>query len=179
MQNDFSVVWKGVREFDRALSDIPKRVERASKIATLEAAVELAAVAKSDAPRGVTGHLAESIIPTVNLIGGNPVGKVGPTVAYGRRVELGYRGLTKKRVRSSEIFGPSGKGVGVGWAFGGQKRGAVRSKEIFGPSGKGVKVGMSSRGLQPTRPNPFLARALDESRLHLADVYRKAWAKAL
>lgn len=150
--------WHGVHEFGQAVSALNARVEHASTVGSIEAGETLAAITEAEAPHGKTGELRRSIVTRYQTVRGQRTVRVGPTAPYGRRVDLGFRGTTKK---------------------GKQRRKAVLSSEIFGPSGKGVRVGSTTRGLHTTRPNPFLQRALAVSAPRVVAVYRRAWAKAI
>jgi len=94
-----SIVWSGVEEFAAALGRVGERTSIEARAALAEVASELEKVAKRNAsgrpgPNVVTGTLRRSITHdpiTPWGIGGWQT-KVGPTVIYGRRIELGFKG---------------------------------------------------------------------------------------
>lgn len=92
------VQFHGVAEFNRAITEMNARVDRQNREAVAEAGRALAVLASARAPKGATGALAKSVIPTP-VTGPQAASsvKVGPTVDYGRRVELGFKG--RKSVR--------------------------------------------------------------------------------
>ncbi len=154
-----TIVWHGVKEFGDACAHIDERIQAAAKAAGLEAGRELMTITKGIAPHGATGNLAESIIMRPQTVSGNPLVRVGPTIVYGRRVDLGFKGTTKR---------------------GKPRRKAVLSTEIFNMrTGKGARVGWSRRGLNPTPPRRFLEIALEGSRARIGAIYRHAFQKAL
>lgn len=86
------VVWHGVRELEAALRKIDQNVSAAAVHAGGTAGKELARLAAGEAPR-VSGTLAGSIVS----IDGGGITRVGPTVVYGRRIELGFKGRRSAR----------------------------------------------------------------------------------
>lgn len=93
------LTWLGVPEFNAALSAIGERATVQARAAVAEAAAEVEKAAKLRAsgrpgPNVITGTLRRSI----NHDPVTPWGvrgwetRIGPTVIYGRRVELGFRG---------------------------------------------------------------------------------------
>ena len=94
-----SIVWSGVTEFAAALDRVATRTQVETRAAIAEMAAELEKKAKENAsgrpgPNVVTGTLRRSIKhdPITPWGLGGWQTKVGPTVIYGRRVELGFHG---------------------------------------------------------------------------------------
>jgi hypothetical protein len=93
------LTWHGVPEFEAGLSTFMAKIGAETMKGVAEGAHLIEAQAKQNAsgrpgPNVVTGTLRRSIHvlgPTPLGIGG-AVAFVGPTVIYGRRVELGYSG---------------------------------------------------------------------------------------
>lgn len=103
-------VWSGINEAVAALSQLSARVDAANRASTVEVAAEVERAAKSNfegqhppgtpripnasmKPNVVTGTLRRSIRSTgVQRLAGGYTSTVGPTVIYGRRVELGFKG---------------------------------------------------------------------------------------
>lgn len=99
----------GLRELEAALTRVGRQVEAASRGLATDGAHLVEAAAKrnfegshkrgephvgGDKPNVVTGTLRRSIrsLPPERAGVGEWVVRVGPTVVYGRRVELGYAG---------------------------------------------------------------------------------------
>jgi hypothetical protein len=88
----FSVVFSGLEEALAALALIPQRAKAATHGGVEMAAHAMEAEAKGNAPV-VTGTLRRSIYTEGPMSDGADVlARVGPTVVYGRRVELGFSG---------------------------------------------------------------------------------------
>jgi hypothetical protein len=128
--------WIGISEAIAALASMDKRVDAASMVTTVQVSAEVEARAKAnfvgshrrgqphisngppDRPNIVTGTLRRSIrsTPMVRLAGGYS-STVGPTVVYGRRVELGFKGTDSLGRNYNqpgyEYFGPAVKEVRV------------------------------------------------------------------
>lgn len=91
-------VWKGIKEFEAAITAIVSAAEKATGDAVAEAAHLVEAKAKSNAsgrpgPNVVTGTLRRSIyVEGPKSVGMGYSAKVGPSVIYARRIELGYQG---------------------------------------------------------------------------------------
>lgn len=84
---------RGLSEFSRALDDIVARANVATRAAVAEAAHLIEAEAKKRAPVE-TGTLRRSIRvegPKAESLAVYSA-RIGPTVIYGRRIELGFRG---------------------------------------------------------------------------------------
>lgn len=87
------VIFRGVREAGTAMTALEERVGGAAREAVMEAAHFIEAGAKANAPVQ-TGSLRRSI----HVLGPTPFGfagwvaLVGPSVVYGRRIELGFQG---------------------------------------------------------------------------------------
>lgn len=85
------LVWEGVKEFERAVTRMTAAANSGTRLAVAEAAHRVEAAAKEHAPVD-TGMLRRSI----RVEGPRPLGpltwaaEVGPTVVYGRRIELGF-----------------------------------------------------------------------------------------
>lgn len=97
MANSVGVVWHNVHEFEQAIARTDERVRLAAKDAGVVAGRELAAAAGRAAPHGATGALAGSLVSRATVVSGTPVVRVGPTVVYGRRIELGFKGRKSAR----------------------------------------------------------------------------------
>lgn len=84
---------RGLAEFHAAMDKIIAGAEEATRGAVAEAAHLIEAKAKENAPV-VTGTLRRSIVVTgpVPTGHGSFSATVGPTVIYGRRIELGFHG---------------------------------------------------------------------------------------
>lgn len=92
--------WTGIPEFAAALTRTVERASAEARAAVAEAAGELEKAAKQNAsgrpgPNVVTGTLRRSIThdPITPWGVGGWQTKVGPTVIYGRRIELGFHGV--------------------------------------------------------------------------------------
>lgn len=157
MANQIGVVFHDVQKFASGTKALDARIHKAGNAAAVVAGEQLAKTAAALAPHGKTGNLSRSILVKERKVSGNETVQVGPTIIYGRRNDLGFKGVTK-----------GGK----------QKRKGVLSTEIFGPSGKGVRVGWSTRGLQPTKPSHFMEKALAASQKKIAATFRQAWSRA-
>lgn len=81
---------EGMAEFEAALAALVARVEVGAERAAQDAAHVVEAAAKKNAPV-VTGTLRRSIISSPGG-SGEIAYQVGPTVIYGRRIELGFQG---------------------------------------------------------------------------------------
>ena len=80
-----------VPEFKAGLAKIQIDMEKVTAAATLEAGEVVKTAAQSIAPK-ISGDLAGSIeVQSFFAKGGTPAAYVGPTIVYGRRVELGYK----------------------------------------------------------------------------------------
>lgn len=98
MADEFTVVWKGVHEFERSIDEMNARVDRQNRVAVEKAGIAFAGVAAKIAPRGLTGALAGSIIATpVNGPLSASRTQVGPTIIYGRRNDIGFKGRKSPR----------------------------------------------------------------------------------
>lgn len=93
------IEWVGVSELTSALAEIEAAVQRQTSLAVAEAAHVVEALAKAHAsgrpgPNVRTGNLRRSItvVGPNQLLAGMWVAFIGPTAAYGRRVELGFNG---------------------------------------------------------------------------------------
>ena len=87
------VIWSGIREFNAAIDAMVARTSAANYSAVMDAAHAIEAATKDNAPV-VSGTLRRSIMvdgPHAEDSTGAKA-SVGPTVAYGRRVELGFSG---------------------------------------------------------------------------------------
>jgi HK97 gp10 family phage protein len=85
--------WIGIHEFEAALDDTISKMSAAARQSVSEAASKLEAKAKANAPV-LTGTLRRGIMTdpiTPYGVGGWQT-KVGPTVVYSRRIELGFNG---------------------------------------------------------------------------------------
>jgi Bacteriophage HK97-gp10, putative tail-component len=82
----------GIPELDAALTAMAARVETATRAAVIEAAHVAQRASMEEAPV-VTGTLRRSIITEGPIsVAGGASAQVGPSVIYGRRVELGFFG---------------------------------------------------------------------------------------
>ncbi len=128
-----AVSWSGIREAVAALHSLNTRVDSAGRASTVEVAAEVERAAKnnfegahkrneprvpnsSNKPNIVTGRLRGSIRSTgVQRLAGGWTSAVGPTVVYGRRVELGFKGTDsigrKYNQPAYPYFGPGVKEV--------------------------------------------------------------------
>lgn len=128
--------WVGIDEAITALARMDERVDLATKGTAIQVAAEVEARAKEnfvgshkkgrphvkngppEKPNIVTGTLRRSIrfTPIGKLAGGYTT-MVGPTTVYGRRVELGYKGIDslgrKYNQPAFPYFGPAVKEVRV------------------------------------------------------------------
>ena len=99
--------WTGIREFEAAVAKIAAQADVAAKVAVVKIAAKVEAEAKAnfegshkkgeahvggDKPNVVSGSLRRSIVSTpAERYGMWDYGiEVGPTLIYGRRVELEY-----------------------------------------------------------------------------------------
>lgn len=100
MADDITFRWTGIPEFNAALDDLVARVDAASAAGIVKVAHLIEAQAKANAsgrpgPNVITGTLRRSIVldPESPVRSGDGwTISVGPSVLYGRRVELGFRG---------------------------------------------------------------------------------------
>ena len=128
-----TVSWSGINEAVAALYQLNTRVDAANRLSTVEVAAEVERAAKnnfeghhrrgeprvpnaSNKPNVVTGTLRRSIRSTgVQRLAGGYTSTVGPTVIYGRRVELGFKGADSRGRRYNQpaypFFGPGVKEV--------------------------------------------------------------------
>lgn len=128
-----AVSWSGISETVAALHALNKRVDSANRVSTVEVGAEVERAAKnnfegahrrneprvpnaSNRPNIVTGTLRRSIRSTgIQRLAGGYSTTVGPTVVYGRRVELGFRGTDSIGRRYNQpaypYFGPGVKEV--------------------------------------------------------------------
>lgn len=98
MSDGITFEWLNIPEFDIAIDDLVARVKAAGEIAVARGAAAIEAAAKVNAsgrpgPNVVTGTLRRSIHtkgPTST--GTGYMAQVGPSVIYGRRIELGFHG---------------------------------------------------------------------------------------
>jgi len=97
------VFWFGVNEFVAKLSEFTTAAAAGSRAAVAEAASTLETKAKQNAtgrpgPNVVTGTLRRSIThdPITAFGLGGAQTNVGPTVIYGRRIELGFTGADSR-----------------------------------------------------------------------------------
>src|SRR5258708_5251694 len=93
------IEWTGIPEFAAALTRTVERASVEARAAVAEVAGLLEKTAKQEAsgrpgPNVVTGTLRRSIVhdPITPWGVGGWQTKVGPTVIYGRRIELGFHG---------------------------------------------------------------------------------------
>lgn len=121
----------GLKEFEAALKRVATGADSAGRTAVVKAAALAEAEAKrnfegshgkgephvgGDKPNVVTGTARRSIVhdPVVQYGFGDWATKVGPTVKYGRRLELGYprqpgAGRGHQTTRPFPYFGPAAK----------------------------------------------------------------------
>lgn len=104
--SEFYVKVKGVKEVETALDDMAARMDKAMAQVAIKAAQTIEKNAKKEfrgessapprppRPTRRTGNLRDSIHSEGPTSEGNSTysAKVGPTLLYGRRVELGYEG---------------------------------------------------------------------------------------
>jgi hypothetical protein len=97
------IEWVGVPEFTAALQRVGVAARAAARAGVVEAAAEIERQAKMNAsgrpgPDVVTGTLRRSISTTAikpwGLMGWEA--GIGPTVIYGRRIELGFHGADSR-----------------------------------------------------------------------------------
>lgn len=88
-----TIAFTGVREFEAAVTKLQSNMAAATRAAVAEAGHTIQAAAQGQAPV-VTGTLRRSIrtrpLTSFGMLGWET--DVGPTVVYGRRVELGFHG---------------------------------------------------------------------------------------
>lgn len=90
------LVWHGIEEFKTGVVKLDEAVIAAAKQASQVAGAELAVAAKATAPHK-SGDLAASIAVAPRTVSHTPIVQVGPTIVYGRRVELGFKGRKSPR----------------------------------------------------------------------------------
>jgi hypothetical protein len=96
-------ILQGVPEVHAALAQLSVRISTESRLAIAEAAATVESAAKQNAsgrpgPNVITGTLRRSIThdPITPYGAGGWQTQVGPTVIYGRRVELGFSGADSR-----------------------------------------------------------------------------------
>lgn len=100
MGDDITFRWTGIPEFNAALDDLVARVDAASAAGIVKVAHLIEEQAKANAsgrpgPNVVSGTLRRSIVLDPESPVRSGTGwtiSVGPSVLYGRRVELGFKG---------------------------------------------------------------------------------------
>lgn len=98
-----SFEWLGINEFTAALARVGDRVAAEMRAAVAEIAADVEKAAKQGAsgrpgPEVVTGTLRRSIThdPITPWGLGGWQTRIGPTVIYGRRIELGFHGTDSR-----------------------------------------------------------------------------------
>lgn len=166
MADSLSLNWHGVDDFKSAIEQMNRRVEMANQEALPKAGRELVRLAAVEAPHK-SGELARSI-EAGGVTGplSNSSVKIGPTAIYGRRVDLGFKPKYTKKGNARSFRGSA--------AVRRTLRGQGVSRSVIDRV-----IAEGNRGLQATRPNPFLERANAQFAEQFRGITLAQWAKAI